>query len=206
MSGIAHQSAFPGSQEDGWGIYHVWHEEESGVDMPCLNAKMYSPKMGFNQAYSCALESLQSCPWSSPLKKMSAPKEMMQTSHCRSCNCNTCQSIFGVDPGLQQDGHSFSKPLFQGIGHLKPTHCLLLSRMSSSAPLRFVWLKFNPIELREADEPCAAAPWASREQGGLHTEPRGWRTAQARLVSASCCLQLLISPELRCDIPMGRMM
>lgn len=139
--------------------------------MPCLNAKMYSPKMGFNQAYSCALESLQSCPWSSPLKKMSAPKEMMQTSHCRSCNCNTCQSIFAVDPALQQDGHSFSKPLFQGIGHPKPTHSLLLSRMSSSAPLRFVWLKFNPIELREADEPCAAAPWASREREGCTQSP-----------------------------------
>lgn len=78
-------------------------------------------------------------------------KEMMQTSHCRSCNYNTCQSIFEVDPALQQEGHRkwpcFSKPWFQGIGHLKPTHSLLLSRISSYAPLRFVWLKTNPIKL-----------------------------------------------------------
>lgn len=53
MSGIAQQSAFPGSQEDGWGIYHVWHEEQSGVDLPRLNTKMNSPKMGFKQAHSC---------------------------------------------------------------------------------------------------------------------------------------------------------
>lgn len=139
-------------------------------------------------------------------KKKSVPKEVMQTSHCRSCNYNTCQSIFW---GWPRKLPRFSKPWFQGIGHFKPTHSLLLSRISSSAPLRFVWLKINPIKL-PLDE---RTRWAlctrtrvSREQGGSHTEPRGWRTTQARLASACFCLKLLLFPGLRCGITMGRMM
>lgn len=50
------------------GIYHVWHEEEeSGVDLPYLNTKLNSDKMGFNfLTQNYVLETLETCLWSSP--------------------------------------------------------------------------------------------------------------------------------------------
>lgn len=174
MSGIAHQSAFPGSQEDSWDIYHVGHEEESGVDLPCSSTEMNSPKLGLNQAYSCVLESLQSCPFASHFKKMCALKKMMQTRHCISCNYLP-KHFFGVDIALQQEECRklpwFSKPWFQGIGHLKPSHSLELSGISSSAPPR---LKFNLIKLvldKRSRWALCTSTMGEREQGGCTENP-----------------------------------
>lgn len=120
------------------GICHVWHEEETGVDLLYSHTKPNSRKAGFNHlTHNYVSETLDTCLRSSPLNKNVCTQGDEANQPLQTFKYNTFQRIPGADPALQQD--RCFKYSFQDTGQFQSIQCLTALDQNPTPLLRHLF-------------------------------------------------------------------